>query len=448
MIIPVMNSKRRAQPKTGPDAEPEIAALAQRIGSNIKRLRRERHLTQTELARRIGMPPPALNAVEKGSHVPAGRTLYLVAKMLGVTANDLFEIPDPETLSPVAWLPVEGLEDNTPPPHIHALARAYLTLEDLCNVPRRPTIPLHPAFDISEKGMADLAAVMRHHLGVTHAIIFDYLELLENAGIRILFCDLPNNIESLSAFDPLHTNAFIFVSSSLSTVPERQLFRLIYELGRVLLHARWANTGQTLKLKRQTRMPKFFAGHFLMPDSAVRATVRRLGVSPDSWDFDLLCRIKTRFGVSAESFLYTLNDLKLIKPRLSESILKQLYAHYEATGYSEPGQRFRRLNPNAAFLDLLHIATQRGVSDPEQAKELEQIGELIIKYGQQSDASSVCATQKTDRNNSRRTGREDSPVARLYPASIGNEAELDEFLKALRKRLSKIISDGGTVVLE
>ncbi len=382
MIIPVMNTRRRPQSRTGPVAEPEIAALAQRIGANIKRLRRERHLTQTELARRIGMPPPAFNAVENGAHVPAGRTLYLLAKMLGVTANDLFDVPDPETLTPVAWLPLEGVEDSTPPPHIHALARACLTIEDLCNVPKRPTIPLYPAFEISEKGMADLAAVMRHHLGVTHAIIFDYLELLENAGIRILFCDLPNNVESMSAFDPLHANAFIFISRDLAAVPERQLFRLIYELGRILLHARWANTGQALKLKRQTRMPKFFAGHFLMPESAVRATVRRLGVSPDTWDFDLLCRIKTRFGVSAESFLYTLNDLKLIKPRLSESIRQQLFAHYEATDYSEPGERYRRLNPNAAFLDLLHIARHSVQNDPEHVTEIETINELIAKHGQ------------------------------------------------------------------
>jgi hypothetical protein len=39
-------------------------------------------------------------------------------------------------------------------------------------------------------------------------------------------------------------------------------------------------------------------------------------------------------------------------------------------------------------------------------------------------------------------------VARLYQARIGNEAELDEFLKALRTRLTKIIAGGGTVVLE
>jgi len=39
-------------------------------------------------------------------------------------------------------------------------------------------------------------------------------------------------------------------------------------------------------------------------------------------------------------------------------------------------------------------------------------------------------------------------VARLFPARIGNEEELDEFIKGLRERLVKIIAAGGTIVLE
>ena len=385
-----MNAGTPKRRKKGPASDPEIGALARQISANIIRLRRQRHLTQIELARRIGMPGPAFNAVEKGLHVPAGRTMYLLAKALGVTPNDLFIVPDPDSVSPIAWLPAGETDTIATPPHIAELAQACLTLEDCCGVPKRPTIPLYPAFELSEKGMADLAATIRHHLGVTHAVIFDYLELLENAGLRILLCQLPEGIESMSAFDPLHSNAFIFISRDLAATPERQLFRLIYELGRILLHARWADTGQLLKLKRQGRMAKFFAGHFLMPESAVRSTVRRLGVSPDAWDYDLVCRIKTRFGVSAESFLYTLNDLKLIDPTRSATIKKQIFAHYQATGYQEPGERYRRLNPNAAFLDLLHIARRCAATDPEMAREIEQIEGLIVKYGQAAAQYPAC----------------------------------------------------------
>ena len=39
-------------------------------------------------------------------------------------------------------------------------------------------------------------------------------------------------------------------------------------------------------------------------------------------------------------------------------------------------------------------------------------------------------------------------VARLYPARIGSEAELEDFIKSLRERLAKILAAGGTIVLE
>ena len=39
-------------------------------------------------------------------------------------------------------------------------------------------------------------------------------------------------------------------------------------------------------------------------------------------------------------------------------------------------------------------------------------------------------------------------VARLYPARIGSEKELDEFIKTLRERLAKILAARRTIVLE
>ena len=39
-------------------------------------------------------------------------------------------------------------------------------------------------------------------------------------------------------------------------------------------------------------------------------------------------------------------------------------------------------------------------------------------------------------------------VGRLYPARIGSEAELEEFIARLRERLAKILASGGTIVLE
>ena len=49
-----------------------------------------------------------------------------------------------------------------------------------------------------------------------------------------------------------------------------------------------------------------------MPDSAVRTTVGQL-ITPGTWTWDLVLRIKHRFGISTEAFVYRLKKLKLVK---------------------------------------------------------------------------------------------------------------------------------------
>jgi len=91
---------------------------------------------------------------------------------------------------------------------------------------------------------------------------------------------------------------------------ERQLFRLAYELGRIYFHT---SGGKGAKKTGCGRMKaehaaRRFAALFLMPEDAVCTTVHQLGIQQDQWTWELLLRIKHRFGVSAESLLYRLGD--------------------------------------------------------------------------------------------------------------------------------------------
>ena len=43
---------------------------------------------------------------------------------------------------------------------------------------------------------------------------------------------------------------------------------------------------------------------------------------------------------------------------------------------------------------------------------------------------------------------ESVPVGRLYPGRITNQEELDQFIKSLNDRLSKILAQGGTIILD
>jgi transcriptional regulator with XRE-family HTH domain len=59
------------------------------VGSNFTRLRREKGLTQEEVAARSGYSQQYLSSLERGRRNPTVITLYEIAQALGVSHVDL-----------------------------------------------------------------------------------------------------------------------------------------------------------------------------------------------------------------------------------------------------------------------------------------------------------------------------------------------------------------------
>ena len=134
--------------------------------------------------------------------------------------------------------------------------------------------------------------------------------------------------------------------------------------------------GEEKKPLTMHRAGRKFAAFFLMPEPAVRATVNQLGIENKQWSWELLLRIKHRFGVSAQSFLFRLKELELITPKLHDRFLKQIKAHYKATGYGEPDASRRILTPNGRVWDLVLTARQH----PEAKAEVARIEETLTQW--------------------------------------------------------------------
>jgi transcriptional regulator with XRE-family HTH domain len=72
-----------------------------RLGQKIRELRKERRMSQTELAQRAGVALMTISRLERGEHDPHVRTLSQTAKGLGVPLFELmrsagyFENDDP-----------------------------------------------------------------------------------------------------------------------------------------------------------------------------------------------------------------------------------------------------------------------------------------------------------------------------------------------------------------
>jgi transcriptional regulator with XRE-family HTH domain len=60
-----------------------------RLGQNIRELRKERKMSQTELAQRAGVALMTISRLERGEHDPHVRTLSRIARGLGVPLLEL-----------------------------------------------------------------------------------------------------------------------------------------------------------------------------------------------------------------------------------------------------------------------------------------------------------------------------------------------------------------------
>jgi transcriptional regulator with XRE-family HTH domain len=74
-----------------------------RLGQNIRELRKQQRMSQTELAQRAGVALMTISRLERGEHDPHVRTLSQIARGLGVSLLELmrsagyFENDDADT---------------------------------------------------------------------------------------------------------------------------------------------------------------------------------------------------------------------------------------------------------------------------------------------------------------------------------------------------------------
>jgi Zn-dependent peptidase ImmA (M78 family)/transcriptional regulator with XRE-family HTH domain len=364
---------------------------AQSVGRAIRDLRRRAHLSQGELSDRLGMRQGPVCNLEQGKNYPSAQVLLRLSRILNCSIDDILQPSRYTSASvppsaqdtkkkpalPASLLPTltsELLADQTElTKTLESIICDYLALEDLCHAPRQARIPLQLPFDLSDSGLARLAAQIRELMGIRSAIVFDLLELFEQHGLRVVFLSLPDNLDSISFHDAQNSNVFIFIERD--NTPEKQIFSLAYELGRLLLFVRAQFMGEVfIDSHTIQKAARLFAAHFLMPAETVHLLVSQTNIQPDEWSYAFMLRLKHRFGVSAQAFSYRLLELKLITPEREAEFQKTIIDSY-GPHFKEPGNSRRILSPNGRLGDLLHLACQRKL--PEAAAIAKRIKKLI-----------------------------------------------------------------------
>ena len=87
----------------------------------------------------------------------------------------------------------------------------------------------------------------------------------------------------------------------------------------------------------------------------MRTAVYSLRVQPNNWSYELLLRLKNRFGVSAEAFNIRLKELGLISHKKYAIFAKSINDYYAAHNYDEPQPS--KL-PQNRMGDLLALSTR------------------------------------------------------------------------------------------
>ncbi|MCK5163737.1 MAG: ImmA/IrrE family metallo-endopeptidase [Desulfobacula sp.] len=370
------------------------------IGKNIRFLRRARNWTLIDLARKIGIREGPLGRIELGKNSPSAQVIYSLSRALNVSTEVLFandaqhvELKTKDTDASSNFIAIHPEPDKIPKQLLaatHDIVAAFHALEDICNVPKHAYLPLSIPFKPDYQGMENLASSIRKYFGIYDGVVFDYFELFENLGLRVIIFQFPRDsksIDSFSIYEPIYHNAFFFLNSKNN--PERQLFSLSLELGALLIsnqsRLQKSDLFETPVNKKESenqrpinakRAAERFAATFLMPETAVRASVSQLGITADGWSWDLFLRIKHRFGVSAQSFLYRLDELDLITGKLKDLLDTRIKEFYSSTGFQEPDSTRRCLSPNGRFFDL--FITAQNLKKSKQ--ELIQIQDIEKKY--------------------------------------------------------------------
>ena len=325
------------------------------VGESIRMWRKSRGLLQKQLAAAAGMEVAQVWAIESNRNSPSVRTLSRLASALRISTIELLSPPPLEGAAPVAGpgrnlpahiekldaIPIMRPDDKAKHPPKREMERMEKAIVAAANAEAGqqadlPTIlPLTFPIIVSEGGAEQLAHFLRAYLDVGSAIIHDVFILFECHGIRILANDrLPKDIPAITFYSRLRRDYTIFLSSALDKFEHRRQFIFLTEIGRAFLFAAH-NFDPVDDSEKSTRFAQHFAATFLMPASAVRTAVYSLRVKPDDWTFELLLRLKERFGVSAQAFNTRLRELGLITIAKSDEYKARIMSHYGAD-YDEP----------------------------------------------------------------------------------------------------------------
>ena len=348
------------------------------IGNKIKILRKAQRLKQRDLAKRLKMTSAQLCRIEGSKNPPSVKTLARIAKALGISLSELMDEKQKlgndnhfcssdqtriyatnkscNDSEHTQLIPIRKTDDSISiiksiEQQITIFNNQYIEIESELGISLATTLPLRFTFSNDERGAEILARLVRAACEKGFAPFSELIALLESKNVRIVPVKAALLIQSRSFYDS--ANHILAIAINQKLTPERQLYRIAYELGYACIFASSNNT-TVVEGPTTHKFVRRFASAFLMPEEAINEIMTQLALGPSNWTFPMLLRLKYRFGVSAEAFAHRLEKIGALSSPLRKRFKEELRVYYEENDNREPPPTIKTHNLNT-MLELLKL---------------------------------------------------------------------------------------------
>lgn len=292
------------------------------LGRRIQEARKERGLTQADIAAQLDMARTTVTAIEKGERRIQPGELVQLAALLGRSIGDFLRrgAPSPSFVVQfrAVFAPGKAIGDEIEP-HFYAFQRLcedYRRLEEICGAPLPRRYPEPYAIDgvTPEQAAEDIASAERNRLGLGDGPIPDLREMLESSvGLRVFYMALPHRYAAMFAYTEEFGGC---IAINRNHPEERRRMSLAHDYFHFLTRRYQPEVAAEAMYDRNPlfeRAADAFARAFLMPAAGLRRQFNDVKRSRNgkSTLADILT-IAYHFFVSAEALMRRLEELRLV----------------------------------------------------------------------------------------------------------------------------------------
>ena len=332
--------------------------------TRLAQARRRRGLSQTDLAKLMGVVPRTVRRWESGEIVPEPATVELLARHLKFSAP-FFARADPSQLLEAA-VSFRSLSKARAADRQRAITGGELALEFSDWMDANFDLPQPDVPDLRQhREEPEAAAVaLRTIWGLGDKPISNMVALLESKGVRVF--SLAEDCHEIDAFSTWQgATPLVFLNTMKSA--ERSRFDAAHELAHLVLHKHGGVPNKT-----EERDAQVFASAFLMPRSSVEE------FAPRVLTIRSLIKAKHIWNVSLVGLVYRMHKLGLISDWQQFALFREM----SAAGYRTMEPEGSAREQSQVFPQIFESLRAEGISKRDLAAQfgwdLDELNALVF----------------------------------------------------------------------